>query len=177
MTLILTFASFLAILAITFLSCLPCRASFAAFAKAVHIHWIRNVLCSNYLECEKSSAGFNVGLNFASYQLVRDQSCTVDGKILFQLAWNEDFKCSCLDVFIKRCCRRSARIAFVSAHPLVESCAKVLQVAPIWKQDLSQKCSALPPLRGSQRRTKRRSASRRAGAASRAMSKLSLCQS
>ena len=29
--------------------------------------------------------------------------------MLFQLAWNEGFKCSCLDVFIKSCCRRSAR--------------------------------------------------------------------
>ena len=87
-----------------------------------------------------------MGPNFASNLLVRYQSCTVHGKMLFQLAWNEGLKCSCLDVIIQSCCHRSARIAsFVSARkflPLLESCGKNLQFAPIWNEGVSQKCSA-----------------------------------
>ena len=48
-------------------------------------------------------------MNFASNMVVRDQSCTVHAKMLFKLTWNVGFKCSCFDVFIKSCCRRSFR--------------------------------------------------------------------
>ena len=134
--------------------------------------------CSNCLECELTSAGFNVCLNFPSNLLVRDQSCTVHGKMLFQLTRNEGFKCSCLDVFIKRCSRRSAGLApFVSANqflPLLKSGGKILQFAPVWTKNCRSRALRMPPLRGSQRRTNCRSPSRPYGAALRTMSQLSL---
>ena len=114
--------------------------------------------------------GSNVGPNFASNLLECCQSCTFH--VLFQLAWDEGFKRSCLDVFIKSCCRQSARFtSFVSADhfvPFLESRGKVLQFAC--------RTSALrfPPLRGSQRRAKSRSTLRPDAAAPRTMSKLSL---
>ena len=74
----------------------------AAFAKAVHVHWICSILRSNRLECELTSAGFNEGHKFYSKLLVRDHTCTVH-KMMFQLTWDEGFERSCLDVFLKSC--------------------------------------------------------------------------
>ena len=111
LTLDLTCTAFLAALAVPFPFLASLATPLAAFAKAVHNRWSRGVLSSNLLECELTSAGFVVGLNFDSNLLLRDQSCTAHGKILFQLAWVESFRRSCLDVFIKSCCRRSACVA------------------------------------------------------------------
>ena len=101
----------------------------------------------------------------------------VHGKMLFQRTWNEGFQCSCLDVLIKSCCRRSARFAppasvkqFLS---LLKSCGKILQFAPAWNQDLSQKSCALSSTQRIQRRTNRLDASRPDGAPS-TISQLSL---
>ena len=91
------------------------------------------LLCfgSKRLACELTWVGFNAGLNCVSNLLVRDQSCTVHRKMLFQLTWNEGPKCSCLGVFIKSCCRRSARIAlFISA-------SQFLPVSRVLREDLA----------------------------------------
>ena len=52
--------------------------------------------------------------------------------MLFHLAWDEGFKCSCFDVFMKSCSRFSARCAsLVPAHQflsLLESCGERLVV-------------------------------------------------
>ena len=94
--------------------------------------------------------------------------------MLFQLAWNEGFKCSCLEVFIKSCCRRSARGIGAPVPPASRVLRDDLQFAPIWTQEFSQKCSALSSTQRIPRRTKRHSASRPDGAAPRTVSKLSL---
>ena len=104
------------------------------------------LFCSNCLECELTLAGSNIGINFAANLLVRDQSCTVYSKMMFQLTRNESFECSCLDVSSSRNAdlvpldlllsyRRTS-----SSH--FKSCGKILQFAPIWNQDVSQKSSA-----------------------------------
>ena len=106
LTLVSTFASFLAVL-----------------AKAVHIHWIWSVLCSNRLVCELTSTGSNAGLSFASNLLVRGQSCTVHRNILVQLTWTEGYKRSGLDVFNKSSCRPSARSTSHFSSPAGRSCS------------------------------------------------------
>ena len=114
--LVLMLTLFLLPFAITF-PFLASLAFLASFAKAVHLHRICGALCRNCLECELTSAGFNVGLDFTSNLRVRDQSCAVHGKMLFQLTRNNGFKCGCIDVLIKSCCRRSTRFApLVSAN-------------------------------------------------------------
>ena len=163
-------------LAITF----PCLAFLASFVKTVHIHRIWGARCRNCLECELTSVRFNVSFDFTSNLLARDQSCTVHGNLLFQFTRNKSFKCGCLDVLIKSCCRRSTRFApLVSADqffPFLKSCGNVMQCASIWNLDLSQKRSA-PSLRGSQRQTNRLNASRPDGAVPRTISKLfTVCQ-
>ena len=85
-------------------------------------------------------------LRRASVQAWISLRTTFHDKMLFQLTRNDSCKCSCLDLLIQRCCRRSTRFApFVSADkffPFLKSCGKILQFAPIWNQDLSQKSSS-----------------------------------
>ena len=89
------------------------------------------LFCRNCLECDLTSAGFSVGLYSTSNLLVRDQSCTVHGKMFFQLTRNRGFKCGCLDFLTESCCRRSTRFApLVSEEP-------VLPISQVLREDLA----------------------------------------
>ena len=77
--------------------------------------------------------------------------------MLFRLAGNEGFRCSCLDFFINSCCCRSARFASLVIGALVPPTARVLRESLAVCTDLGTRIcrkSALRflPLRGSQRR-------------------------
>ena len=89
-TLVLLWTFFLDILTITF-PCLPFLPPLPKLSTSIGSEVILELV----------SAGFDVGLDFASNLFVRDQSCTVHGKMLFQLTRHRNFKCSCLDVIIQ----------------------------------------------------------------------------
>ena len=111
------------------------------------------------------SASSDGGVNFTSNLLVRDQTPTVQGKMLFQLAWNEGVKCSCLDVS-----SRAAVVVPLDVFLLYRRTISSYLSNPAHRFETRiRRRSALRflPLRGSQRRTKRCSAPRM-------MSKLSL---
>ena len=103
-----------------------------------------------------TSVGFTASLSFTSNLFVRDQSCTVLGKMLFQLAWNEGLHCSCL----------SSRAAVVVPLDLLLSYRRT--------KICRRNALRFPPQRRSQRRTERRSASRPDGAAPITVSEISL---
>ena len=124
-----------------------------------------------------TSASFNVGLDFASNLLVRDQSCKVHGKMLFQIAWNSSGAAVLmsspgaavvvpLDLLLSY---RRTSSSHVSS-PAGRSCSVQRSGNRICRRSALR----FPPLRGFQRRTNRLNASRPDGAAPRTMSKLSL---
>ena len=170
-TLVLLLATFLD--AFPFLPFLPLVPPLRKLSTSIgsEVLFVAIVMSANWLR-----RAFNVGLDFASKLLVRDQSCTVHGKILFQLTRNKGFECSLsssravvvapLDLLFSY--RRTSSSYFSS--PVGRSCK-------LHRSGINIICNGalrFPLPRGTQRRTNRLNASRPDVAAPRTKSKLAL---